>query len=177
MPSTGCCIRCGGVTTVSFERIGLEQALDEIAAKIRTVIDGQGAEAVGGYKGSGAGLDAAACFLLDDFLRVLGSHKLFSATTIDQSAKIVAADRLGTSGLRGRIRSPAVTCCCWSAAIRWRLSLSASLDRAGPFQKLKAEIARGMKLLIVGTAPYRDGSPCGGASARCPARTRRSSPA
>jgi anaerobic selenocysteine-containing dehydrogenase len=55
-------------TDGTFERIGLEQALDEIAAKLRTVVDRDGPEAVGGYRGSGAGMNASACFLLDGLL-------------------------------------------------------------------------------------------------------------
>src|SRR5262249_40376526 len=79
----------------SFVRIGLEQALDEIAAALRKVLDENGPEAIGACRGNGAYMNAAAVNLSVDFLQTLGSHKLFSPNTIDQSAKIVAAERLG----------------------------------------------------------------------------------
>jgi anaerobic selenocysteine-containing dehydrogenase len=79
----------------SFKRIDLEQALDEIADKISQIVKRDGAEAVGGYRGSGAGMNGWACFLLDSFIQAVGSPKVFSAITIDQSAKIVCAERMG----------------------------------------------------------------------------------
>jgi anaerobic selenocysteine-containing dehydrogenase len=79
----------------SFVRIELDQALDEIAEKLKLIIERDGPEAVGGYRGSGAGLNAAGCFVLDGLLNAIGTPKVFSAITIDQSAKIVAAERIG----------------------------------------------------------------------------------
>src|SRR3546814_13153790 len=43
----------------NFERISLEQALEEIAAKLREIIDRDGPEAVSAFKGSGGFLTAA----------------------------------------------------------------------------------------------------------------------
>src|SRR3546814_8547996 len=44
----------------SFQPIPLEQALDEIAAKLRQIIDRNGPESVGGFRGAGAMLNAYA---------------------------------------------------------------------------------------------------------------------
>src|SRR3546814_3150312 len=41
----------------NFERISLEQALEEIAAKLREIIDRDGPEAVSAFKGSGGRLE------------------------------------------------------------------------------------------------------------------------
>jgi anaerobic selenocysteine-containing dehydrogenase len=78
-----------------FERIPLETALDEIADRLRLIIDEHGGEAVAGYKGSGAYYNAAAAPILQDWLRAVGSLKLFTSLTIDQSAKVVAMGRMG----------------------------------------------------------------------------------
>src|SRR5262249_40433680 len=48
----------------SFAPISLEQALDEIAAKIRTILDEDGPEAIAGYKGGGAYFTASAVLML-----------------------------------------------------------------------------------------------------------------
>ena len=79
----------------TFQRVGIEQALDEIAAKLKEIVDRDGPEAVGTYRGSGAGLNAAGCFLMDSFLQPLGTPKIFSASSIDQSGKAVAVERIG----------------------------------------------------------------------------------
>jgi len=49
----------------TFEQIGMEQALDEIAAKLKEIIERDGPEAIAGYRGSGCGMNAAACFAMD----------------------------------------------------------------------------------------------------------------
>src|SRR5438132_1011025 len=53
----------------SFQRIGLEQALDEIAAKMKAIIARDGPEAIAGYRGSGCGMNAAACFAMDSLFQ------------------------------------------------------------------------------------------------------------
>src|SRR3546814_896010 len=80
----------------NFERISLEQALEEIAAKLREIIDRDGPEAVSAFKGSGGFLTAASLMLTRDWLSALGSHNYYSTLTIDQSAKVVTAERIGT---------------------------------------------------------------------------------
>jgi anaerobic selenocysteine-containing dehydrogenase len=79
----------------SFQKIPLETALDEIADKLKSIIDCHGGEAVAGYRGSGGYYNASACLALNDWLRCIGSQKVFSSLTIDQSAKVVAMGRMG----------------------------------------------------------------------------------
>lgn len=130
----------------SFERIGLEQALDEIAARLKMIIDRDGAEAVGGYRGSGAGLNASGCFVLDSLFAPLGTPKVFSGITIDQSAKIVAMERLGVWPPGPHpFHGSEVTLVFGSNP----LVSFAILDGHNTAKKVKAEIAKGLKLLIV----------------------------
>src|SRR3546814_9347992 len=79
----------------NFERISLEQALEEIAAKLREIIDRDGPEAVSAFKGSGGFLTAASLMLTRDWLSALGSLNYYSTLTIDQSAKVVTAEWIG----------------------------------------------------------------------------------
>ncbi|HAN26987.1 MAG TPA: nitrate reductase, partial [Haliea salexigens] len=79
----------------SFEPISIEQALDEIAARLQPVLKHHGPAAIGGYKGGGAFFTSSSLMMLNDWLRALGSPKAFSTVTIDQSAKYVTAGRLG----------------------------------------------------------------------------------
>jgi anaerobic selenocysteine-containing dehydrogenase len=79
----------------SFRRIALEQALDEIADKLRRIIERDGPEAVAAFRGTQSGLNSTAYYMLPDWTRAIGSPSLFSTMTVDQSAKWVCVERLG----------------------------------------------------------------------------------
>ncbi|MDB5395478.1 MAG: nitrate reductase [Rhodospirillales bacterium] len=130
----------------SFVRIKLETALDEIAAKIKEIIAEDGADAIAGYRGGGAFFNASACTLLQDFLRAVGSPKVFSSVTIDQSAKMVAPGRLGM-WLPGAhpFHSSNVTMVIGGNPL---VSIT-NLDLRNPMKRLKEAKARGFKLIVI----------------------------
>ena len=132
----------------SFSEVPLAQALDEIAAKLRTILAEDGPEAVAGYKGGGAFFTSSSLLMLSSFLAAIGSPKAFSSVTIDQSAKAVAVGRIGiwppgrTPFHRGDVflivgGNPLV-------------SVSTNgFDTRNPLKRLKAAKARGMKLIVI----------------------------
>ena len=130
----------------SFARIPLETALDEIAAKLGEIIAEDGAEAIGGYRGGGAFFNASACTLLQDFLGAVGSPKLFSSVTIDQSAKMVAPGRLGMwlPGVHP-FQSSDVTMVIGGNPL---VSIT-NLDLRNPMKRLREAKARGFKLIVI----------------------------
>lgn len=130
----------------SFAQIPLEQALDEIAAKLREIIDEDGPEAVAGYRGGGAFFNASACTLLQDFLAAVGTPKLFSSVTIDQSAKMVAPGRLGMwlPGIHP-FQSSDVTMVIGGNPL---VSIT-NLDLRNPMKRLKEAKARGFELIVI----------------------------
>ena len=81
-----------------FEPIALDQALDEIAARLGVLIDDHGPSAVAAYKGTMAYTNFLANEMLAALLRAVGSPALYSTMTIDQSAKWVTCERLGSWG-------------------------------------------------------------------------------
>jgi len=130
-----------------FARIGIEQALDEIAARLRTIIDETGPLSVAGYKGGGAFFTASAVMALNDWLRAIGSPKCYSSVTIDQSAKIVAAGRLGI-WQAGKI-PPHRADLMMLVGTNPVVSVNPPFDTRNPVKRMKAARERGMKLIVV----------------------------
>ena len=132
----------------SFERIEREQALDEIAAILGRILEEDGGEAVAGFKGGGSFFTSSASFLLNDWLKSVGSPKIFSPATIDQSAKSVALGRIGIwPGGRQPFADSDVFLIAGGNPL---VSVaSAGFDTRNPVKRLKAARARGMKLIII----------------------------
>lgn len=72
-----------------------DEALDDIAARLRGVIDTHGSDAIGVYFGSGLGMDASGYRLVDTFYKALGAPPKFSPLTIDGTAKLLVAMQVG----------------------------------------------------------------------------------
>lgn len=82
----------------SFDEIPLEQALDEIAAKMQVLIEEDGPQTVAAYKGTMGFTHAPLLEIVPRWLESIGSPCMFTTWTIDQSNKFVAAERLGVWG-------------------------------------------------------------------------------
>jgi anaerobic selenocysteine-containing dehydrogenase len=132
----------------TFERIGLERALDEIASSIRQIVGESGADAVGGFRGTMNYTNLVANHLLPEWLRCLGSSSFYSTMTVDQSAKWVTFERLG--GWAGG-RDPLET----ADVLMWvgtnpLVSLSTfNFDLQHPVRRLRDAKARGLKIIVI----------------------------
>ena len=71
--------------------VGWDEALDDIAATLRSTIDAYGPNAVGINFGSGLGLDSAGYAMEETFYRALGTPPKFSPLTIDGTVKTMLA--------------------------------------------------------------------------------------
>jgi anaerobic selenocysteine-containing dehydrogenase len=80
----------GQLTAVSWD-----EALDDVAAKLRRIIDEHGAHAVGMYFGSGLGLDSSGYLMEESFHQALGRPPKFSPLTNDGTAKVMVAGAMG----------------------------------------------------------------------------------
>jgi anaerobic selenocysteine-containing dehydrogenase len=73
----------------SFSPIPVEQAMDEIAVRLREIIDRDGPEAVASYGGT-MSFTANATFMSSAFFSALGTPMQFGSMTIDQPGKLIA---------------------------------------------------------------------------------------
>jgi anaerobic selenocysteine-containing dehydrogenase len=76
--------------------IPTDDAIDEIAARLRTILDEHGPESIALFVGTQSYTASLTFSFAGAWLRAVGSHKRFSTMTIDQSAKWVATARLGS---------------------------------------------------------------------------------
>lgn len=79
-----------------LQPIPTDQAIDEIAARLRIILDTHGPESIALFVGTQSYTASLTFSFAGAWLRAVGSHKRFSTMTIDQSAKWVAQARLGT---------------------------------------------------------------------------------
>ncbi len=78
-----------------FEAIGTEAVLDEIAAKLRVIIDEHGPHAVAIYGGTYAFQNSSAVGAAMSFAQGLGSKHYYTSVTLDQPAKVYTPFQYG----------------------------------------------------------------------------------
>jgi anaerobic selenocysteine-containing dehydrogenase len=129
-------------------RIGLKQALDEIASRLKVIIAESGPDAVAGFRGTMSYCNLTANHMLPAWLASLGSSSFFSTMTIDQSAKWVTFERLGGwAGGRDPLDSADVLMWVGTNPL---VSLSTfNFDLQHPVQRLRDAKARGLKLVVI----------------------------
>lgn len=131
----------------SFQPIGSEQAMDEIAAKLLQIIECHGPRAVAIYPGAGLASNAHASGFVRAWLAGIGSPSCYSATTLDQPGKMIAAAIHGKWG--GGPHS-------FDTAQVWMLigcnpvvSMWGGVPGFNPWKQLRDAQSRGMKLIVV----------------------------
>ncbi|HXY94376.1 MAG TPA: molybdopterin-dependent oxidoreductase [Acidimicrobiia bacterium] len=134
-----------------FEPLPTEQAVDEIAVRMRAILDEHGPEAIGLFVGTQTYTASLTFSFAGAWLRAVGSHKRFSTMTIDQSAKWVAQARLGTWAA-GRQRFD--DCDVWMLVGTNPLVSMQGADLTGfpvhdGFRRLDEARRRGLRLIVV----------------------------
>ena len=134
----------------SFVEIEVEQALDEIAERLKTSIAEGGSNSHAIYQGMGGSLNAAVRVVLRGWLNAIGSTSYYSSMTIDQSAKWVSLERLGMWAAGS---TPFETADVWIGfGFNPMVSVSGALsgfNNYNPVLRLKRARARGMKIIVV----------------------------
>src|SRR5579862_329467 len=75
--------------------VSWDVCLDDLAARLRTIVDRDGPEAIGVYFGSGLGMDASGYRMMEKLFRAIGTPAKFSPLTIDGTAKTLVSHLVG----------------------------------------------------------------------------------
>lgn len=134
--------------TSRFMPIGSDQAVSEIAEKLRAIIAEYGPRSVAMYLGNGSGLQHPFSAVMAMMLfHAIGSPMVFSASTIDKPAEKI------TAAMHGYWMGGAQA---FADADTWLLiggnpiiSKSNGLPYNNPGMRLKEAVAQGLKLLVV----------------------------
>lgn len=127
--------------------IPLEQALDEIADRMKAIVAEDGLESLAFYRGTGAFGSNVAVFAWPALGDSIGGQR-FSTMTIDQSAKWVKADRLGNWNAPRQAFEDADV---WMFAGSNPLVsvFSWTTPAQNPTKALKTARARGTKIIVI----------------------------
>ncbi|MDV6283449.1 molybdopterin-dependent oxidoreductase [Rhodococcus jostii] len=137
--------------TGTHEPVPVARATADIADRLRTIVDRHGPDAVALFMGTQQNFAALTPPMARAWFRGTGSHKLFSTMTIDQSAKWVVAERMGTYlGGRQRLEDADV----WLLAGTNPVVSANGGDGDGavvqnPSVTLRAARERGLRLIVV----------------------------
>jgi anaerobic selenocysteine-containing dehydrogenase len=131
----------------SFEEIALETALDEIAAKLGGILDESGGESVAVFKGTQVWKNVTGHLMLNAFLGAIGSTRLFTTITIDQSCKQVTMRRMGYwNAGKPRLQDCDVMMLFGGNPL---VSVAVTNFTYDPVKRLKTALKRGMKLIAI----------------------------
>ena len=131
----------------SFQAIPSEQALDEIAEKLRSIIDEHGPRAVASYNGTYAFCNAITLSVTRAWHAGIESPSYYTSVTIDQPAKAIAASRHGTwLGGSHNFETADVAMLIGNNPV---VSMFGGIPPFNPWKRLRDAQKRGLKLIVI----------------------------
>ncbi|MEM8825884.1 MAG: molybdopterin-dependent oxidoreductase [Pseudomonadota bacterium] len=133
-----------------FEAIAMDTALDEIADRLRDIIERHGPDAVAVYAGTYAFQNSAAMFVGQGFLKGLGSHQFYTSVTLDQPAKVYTTFRMGSwsGGLQG-FSGADVAMFIGNNPVVSHYAPPGGLPPFSPSRRLRDAMEAGLKLIVI----------------------------
>lgn len=132
-----------------FERIGWDQAVGEIAGKLKRILDTHGSQAVGSYTGNPTAFNTLYGPSFGSFMRQLGARHHFSSGTQDCANKFAASEAV--FGTRTLHPLPDIDHSDFILILGENPAVShmSFVSIANPMQHLKDAVARGARVLYV----------------------------
>jgi anaerobic selenocysteine-containing dehydrogenase len=132
----------------SSSDIHIEPALDEIHDKLAAIIARRGPRSVAMYYGTGANNNALCHSAMKGWIDLIGSPYIFSSMTLDQSAKWIAAARMGmfATGKYSAMDADVIMEVGVNPAIS---HVSSTIPMTAPMKALREAQGRGLKLIVV----------------------------
>ncbi len=133
-----------------WEQVDSATALDEVAARLRAIIDEHGPRAVATYTGTGGYQNAPSHPVAMAFHRAIGSLSYYTSVTIDQPMKRTAAMRMGMweAGPNNFNDADVLLAIGYNPMVS-SFSPNGGLQGTDPFATLRRRKAEGMKLVVV----------------------------
>lgn len=134
----------------TFEEATSGEALDEIAAELRRIIDTYGPRAVASYTGTGGYQNSVAVPTARSFHQGLDSVSFYTSVTIDQPAKGLAMLRLGgwEAGYHSFTDSDVHMAIGYNSMVSSYAPIG-GLQGTNPFTVMRRRKADGMKLIVI----------------------------
>ena len=145
-----------------FREIPTDVALDEIAERLRLILDRDGPRAVATYAGTSTFQNSATQPVIRAFHAAIGSPSLYTSVTIDQPAKTIAPLRHGTWAAGPQpVQTADVVMLIGLNPLVSLYSYPGSISFVNPLVRLRQEKKRGLKMIVVDprhteTAQYAD---------------------
>lgn len=135
----------------SFAPVASAQALDEIAARLRTILAEHGPRSIASYNGTYSFQNSAAHDVTRAFHAAIGSPSYYTSITIDQPAKVaIGAARMGWWNAGGHMWSDAnVAFIIGNNTLVSHFSIPGGIPSFSPHNALREGKQRGLKLICM----------------------------
>ena len=134
----------------TFEVIGSDTALDEVAAKLAEIIDKHGGRAVATYTGTGGYQNAPSHPVAQAFHKAIESVSYYTSVTIDQPMKATANMRMGIweAGPQNFTEADVLLAVGYNPMVS-SFAPFGGLQGTDPFVTLRERKAEGLKLIVI----------------------------
>lgn len=133
-----------------FEEIDTDQAMDEIAEKVKQLMGDHGPRSIATYVGSYGYQNSAALVIPKAWHKSIESLSYYTSVTIDQPAKAISASRFGTWGGGTHKFTDADVCMMiGNNPVVSQFTPFGGPPPFSPYARLRDEMKKGMKVIVV----------------------------
>lgn len=133
-----------------YEEIDIDQAMDEIAEKVKQLMADHGPRSIATYVGSYGYQNSAALVIPKAWHKTVGSDSYYTSVTIDQPARAIAASRIGTwGGGTHKFTDSDVCMMIGNNPVVSQYTPFGGPPPFSPYSRIRDEMKKGMKVIVV----------------------------